>query len=89
MVTEKHVGANQLRDRTRAVFPILHGQDGERDRVFNSVITYMDDRRDKLNGLGISDFHYLFSVESREEAEMAVERIRRGIAPKDPVRRIK
>lgn len=89
MVTEKPIGANQLRDRTRAVFPILHGQDGERDRVFNSVITYMDDRRDKLNGLGISDFHYLFSVESREEAEMAVERIRRGIAPKDPVRRIK
>lgn len=89
MVTEKPIGANQLRDRTRAVFPILHGQDGERDRIFNSVITYMDDRRDKLNGLGISDFHYLFSVESREEAEMAVERIRRGIAPKDPVRRIK
>ncbi len=89
MVLEKPLDVNQLRDRTRAVFPVVHGRNGERDRIFNSVITYMEDRLEKLDGLGISDLHYLFSTESPREAEMAVERLKRGIEPKDPVRRIK
>lgn len=89
MVTEKPIGANQLRDRTRAVFPILHGGEGERDRVFNSVPTYMEDRREKFNGLHIADLHYLFTTESKKDAEMTVERLKRGMEPKDPVRRIK
>ncbi len=89
MVVEKPIGQAELRDRTRAVFPVLTGQNGERDRIVNSVITYMDDRLQKLQDLNIADLHYIFTVESRTQAEMAIERCRRHIEPKDQVRRIK
>ena len=77
MLLEKRVGEEKLRDRTGAIFPILHG---DRDEIVNSIPTYLCDKPALLRTCGAVEHHWLFTVESRQEI-LAVIRASEGGKP--------
>ena len=87
MTLEKPVGADSLRDRRGVVFPIL--KEGKRDIIFNSLPTYMGDRRDLLAAAGIRNEHFIFTLEGPREAQTVLAYHQKGLPLKKEVRRIK
>lgn len=86
MLCAKKIGARELKDRKNVLFPVI--ETGSGDIVYNSVVTYMGDRRAELRKYGLSRFHFIFSDESREEAEAILEAYRLGLSANFPIRRI-
>ena len=87
MTLEKPVGSPSLTDRTKAVFPILN--EGGRDILINSVPTYMADRKAELAKAGEMGYHFLFTVEGKQETLNILTSYEKGWTTKKAVRRIK
>lgn len=87
MTLEKPVGTEILRDRRNVQFPVV--REGGRDIVLNSLPTYMGDRMKLLHDAGITNMHYLFTVEGPKECETVLEYYEKGLPTKREVRRIK
>ena len=88
MLLEKRLGARTLRDRRGVVFPVL--REWGRDVVCNSVVTYMADRRAELERAGITERHFIFTGESREEVARVIAAYEKQAPPaSNNVRRIK
>ena len=81
-------GHFSLRDRLGKCFPVLR-EYPHRSIVFNSLPTYMGDRRAELIRAGVSHEHFIFSVESAAEICETVCAYEAGEALAYPVRRIK
>lgn len=79
-----------LIDRTGAGFPVVREWQ-HRNVIYNSQPIYMADRVDVLESAGLRSYHFIFSVETREEIDRIIDSYTRGIAPKsgEKVRRIK
>ena len=86
MLCAKKIGARELKDRKNVLFPVI--ETGSGDIVYISVVTYLGDRRAELRKYGLSRFHFIFSDESREEAEAILEAYRLGLSANFPIRRI-
>lgn len=87
MTLEKPLGADSLKDRRNAVFPVL--KEGGREVVFNSLPIYMGDRMALLRDAGILNEHYIFTTEGPKECETVLEYCEKGLPTKREVRRIK
>ena len=87
MTLEKPVGAPSLTDRTKAVFPIL--KEGKNEILFNSVPTYMADKKAELDKAGPFGYHYIFTNEGKQEALTVLRAYEKGWPTKKAVRRIK
>ncbi len=72
-----------LVDRTGAKFPVLREFE-HRNVIYNSLPTYMADKAlpDTLS------HHYIFTVESADEAERVIEAYKNHTPPQSPVRRV-
>ncbi len=102
MVTEKCVGREIggckncesgelfLCDRRGVAFPVLRTY-GHRSLIFNSVPIYMADKEEELKRARITQRHFIFTVESKAEAEEIINAYRCHLPPRVPsaVRRIK
>ena len=100
MITEKCVGRELgsceacesgnaiLTDRRGFEFPVLKRYP-HRSAIFNSVPTYMADRRSELSGAGVVFEHYIFTVESRSAVESVVSAYQSGKTYGGECRRIK
>lgn len=60
-------GKASLEDRTGRRFPISR-EFGHRNVIFNSVPTYMGDKKEELKSFKISHAHFIFTVENAAEA---------------------
>lgn len=87
MTLEKSVGTELLRDRRGVQFPIM--KEGGRDIIFNSLPTYMGDRKKLLADAGLLNEHYIFSTEGPKECETVLDYYEKGLPTKREVRRIK
>ena len=87
MLLEKDPGAKTLRDRRGVRFSVA--RDGGRYAVLNSVPFYMADRKKLLQEKGIENTHFLFTVETKDEAAKVIEAYKKGLPPKGAVKRIK
>jgi len=87
MLLEKRVGANTLRDRRGAIFPIL--REAGRDLVVNSVPFFMADRQKQMKEYGLVSEHFIFTVETRSQVEEVIRSWRLSREPKGNVKRIK
>jgi putative protease len=100
MITEKCVGRElgscenceagnaRLTDRRAVDFPVLK-RFGHRSAIFNSVPTYMADRRIELENAGIVAEHFIFTVESSAEISKIVNNFEKRCAFDGACRRIK
>lgn len=100
MITEKCVGRElgscenceagntRLIDRRSVDFPVLK-RFGHRSAIFNSVPTYMADRRIELENAGIVAEHFIFTVESSAEISKIVNNFEKKCAFDGACRRIK
>ena len=100
MITEKCVGRELgacescesgktvLTDRRGFEFPVLKRY-AHRSAIFNSVPTYMADRRSELLSAGIISECFIFTVESRREAESVISAYSLGRGADFECRRIK
>lgn len=79
-----------LIDRTGARFPVVR-EWRHRNVIYNSQPIYMADRSNVLENAGLRSYHFIFSIETREEIDRIIDAYTRGIAPKqsEKVRRIK
>ena len=82
------MGKGCLIDRRKTVFPVLR-EGCHRNIVYNSLPTYMGDRQKELDCAGISDRHFIFSIESRGEIDRVIEATLGGTSLDGAVRRIK
>ena len=80
MLLEKPVGTSQVKDRRGVSFPIV--KEGKRDLLLNSVPTIRSDKTAELAAVGAGNQHFIFTLESAEEAKVIAEMYRRGDAPK-------
>ena len=80
-------GAAELIDRRGVSFPVLR-EFPHRNVIYNSLPTYMGDRRDELVRHRIKNLHFIFSTESRADAAAVISDLISGRAPGYPVRRI-
>jgi len=87
MTLEKPVGYSSLTDRTKAVFPLL--REGGRDILLNSLPTYMADKQKELEKAGEFAYHYLFTIEGKQETLQILTAYQKGWTTKKAVRRIK
>ncbi len=87
MTLEKPIGCDKLTDRTKAEFLIL--KEGGRDILINSLPTYMADKKADLQKCGNFAYHYLFTVEGKQEALSILTAYQKGYTTKKPIRRIK
>lgn len=100
MITEKCVGKEiggceacesgsaLLTDRRGAEFPVLK-RFKHRSAIFNSLPTYMADKRGELERARVSFEHFIFTVEDKNEAETVIEAYKRGLEAPYSCRRIK
>lgn len=79
-----------LIDRTGARFPVVREWQ-HRNVIYNSQPIYMADRSNVLENAGLRSYHFIFSIETREEIDRIIDAYTCGIAPKqgEKVRRIK
>ncbi|MBQ4067436.1 MAG: U32 family peptidase [Clostridia bacterium] len=75
--------SSAITDRHGVRFP-LYGMPDCTNVVFNSVPTYMADKRDELGRTGISVYHFIFTDESAEECDRIIRAYTNGEAPADP-----
>ena len=88
MLLEKRLGVDALRDRRGVVFPVV--REAGRDVVLNSAVTYMADKRADLDRAGLSEEHFIFTVESRFDAAAVIDAYEKRLPPPfKNVRRIK
>ncbi len=80
-------GCAKMKDRRGFVFPILRTQ-GHRNIVFNSLPTHMSDRQDELLRSGISDRHFIFTLENKNEVDRVIKEYAESLSPHGEVRRI-
>ncbi len=101
MLTEKCVGKElggcdsckegklSLSDRRGVSFPVRMRY-GHRSVIFNSVPTYMADRRGELSRAGVTAEHFIFSTESKKEAAEIIKAYRNQTPPaSNAIKRIK
>lgn len=81
-------GKATLKDRKGIVFPVLRERE-HRNIIYNSLPTYMGDRKNVLERNGISDMHFIFSIERGGEVDEVISAFERGESLKNAVRRIK
>lgn len=81
-------GSARLKDRRGVVFPVLREWE-HRNIIYNSLPTYMGDRKKALSGGGVIDRHFIFSVESADEADRVIDAFEHGEPLDGAVRRIK
>ncbi len=81
-------GRAVLKDRRGVVFPVLRERE-HRNIIYNSLPTYMGDRKNALDRNGISDIHFIFSVESGKKVDEVISAFERGESLENAVRRIK
>ena len=87
MTLEVSCGSTRLCDRTKAEFPVIN--EGGREIVFNSLPTYMADRREVLEKAGPFSAHYVFTLEGEQECRVICQNYAKGYPTKRAVRRIK
>lgn len=71
-------GKAELRDRYNVSFPVLR-EPPHRNIIYNSLPTYMADRQEELRKANISNMHFIFSVESKEECEKIIYAYKKGL----------
>lgn len=79
--------SGQLIDRTNAVFPMI--SEGCQTAIYNSVTTYMSDKPESLSSLGLQEEIYLFTNETKAEAEVILRQIEKHSPFSGAIRRIK
>ena len=77
-----------LTDRMGVSFPVFR-EYPHRNVLYNSLPTYMADRRDALAKNRLTSHHFIFTDESKGEAASVIEAYKKGLPPKGSVRRIK
>ncbi len=94
MVTEKCVakevgtceacrsGKAVLKDRRGVSFPVLRAFE-HRSIVFNSVPIYMADKKSELLRVGLCMQHFIFTTETKEEAQTVINAYKNGTPPSD------
>lgn len=80
-------GGASLTDRRGAVFPLVR-EPAHRTTLLNSLPTSMSDRAADLVRYNITDRHFIFTTESRQEAGAVIEAFKSGSTLPYPVRRI-
>ena len=100
MITEKCVGRElgscemckegklKLVDRRSVEFPVLQ-RFSHRSAIFNSIPTYMADRRDDLKNAKITCEHFIFTIESQSEIRAVINSYKHASAFDGACRRIK
>ena len=100
MITEKCVsrelgscencenGSLKLTDRRGIEFPVLK-RFLHRSAIFNSIPTYMADRREELENAGITFEHFIFTVESKAEIDVIIDSYKKNLSSERMCRRIK
>ncbi len=76
-----------LCDRRGIRFPVMREWE-HRNVIYNSLPTYMGDRKDILQKYGIKNIHFIFSFESANEVDRVIKAYREGASLPD-VRRIR
>ena len=79
--------AARLVDRRGVRFPMLREWQ-HRTLILNSRPTYMLDKAPALRAAGVTEEHFLFSVETPAEVDAIVAAAKAGSAPSGEVRRI-
>ena len=82
-----HADKAAMTDRRGMTFPVLR-EYSHRNLVVNSIPLSMTDRTDELNRLGVVQRHYIFTVETSEEAAAVIRAARSGSALSCEVRRL-
>lgn len=82
------LGKASLTDRKGVVFPALR-EYKHRNVIYNSLPTYMGDKKQSLDKFGIADRHFIFSTEAPSEVDKIIDAFRAGMPLPYPVRRIK
>lgn len=80
-------GEAEMKDRRGFVFPVIR-EFPHRNIVLNSLPTQMSDREQELASAGVTDRHFLFTVESPYEVDRVIEDYKLHRAPGGKVRRI-
>ena len=100
MITEKCVGKElsgceacnsgrvTLTDRRGVEFPVLRAYQ-HRSVIFNSVPTYMADKRAELARAGVTMEHFIFSTETAHEVDAIIESYKKNSPANFACRRIK
>ena len=82
-------GKQSLTDRKGVSFPVRKRY-GHRSVIFNSAPFYMADKEAELSRYGITQKHFIFSVESKKQIEEIIEAYSKGKAPTaNAIKRIK
>ncbi len=80
-------GELSLRDRRGVSFPVLR-EFRHRNILYNSLPTYMGDKKDKLTKYRINSHHFIFSTEKGHEVDTVIASFEAGRAFSSAVRRI-
>lgn len=80
-------GRLRLTDRRGVSFPVLRERP-HRSVIYNSLPTGMSDRAAELERAGITDRHFIFSVETPTEVDAVIRAYREGRAMSGQVRRL-
>ena len=80
-------GEAEMKDRRGFVFPVIR-EFPHRNIVLNSLPTQMSDREQELLAAGITDRHFLFTVESPDEIDRVIRDFQLRRTPEKKVRRI-
>ena len=86
MLLTKPVGANALRDKTGATFPII--KENGRDILLNSVPIYMADKQKDLDAYGVRARHFIFTTENKSQCKQVITAYENGTPTTYPIRRI-
>ena len=79
----------RLSDRRGVSFPVRMRY-GHRSIIFNSVPTYMADRRGELSRAGVTAEHFVFSTESKKDAAEIIKAYKNQTSPaSNAIKRIK
>lgn len=78
-----------LTDRKGIDFPVLREFE-HRSVIYNSAPTFMADRKAELDRTGITNQHFVFSVESKNEVDAVIDAYKNGFSPAEgqKIRRI-
>ena len=80
-------GAAEMKDRRGFVFPVVR-EFTHRNIVLNSLPTQMSDRERELAVAGVTDRHFLFTVETSEEVDRVIAEHKKFASSSGKVRRI-
>ncbi|MBR2635025.1 MAG: U32 family peptidase [Clostridia bacterium] len=87
MLLEKKPSGGALRDRRGVLFPVI--EEGGRSIVLNSVPLYMADKQKELKEKGLTDQHFIFTVETPEQVKRILSAWQNKKEPTESVRRIR